>query len=577
MRRRKNYRPGRLNYPRARLIQRLFFVCFAIVAVKAVILAVYPDRRETLDSMANRQYRDDLDLAPYRGTIYDRREFPLAMSVRRPSLAVNPRVFQPTAQETRLLTKHLEIDAKRVAKIATRQSYFAWLRRKVPPLSANRVLDLKIRGLYRITEPFRYYPLGEKFAHLIGYVGIDNTGLLGIEQRFENQLHGQRTALTLIKDARNQPVFFQPAQATPERAGSTLHLTLDRVIQEISMEELSLGVEQAKAEKGFVIVSDPHTGQLLAIANYPSFDPNKPRHIDLKHTRNTALVVLYEPGSIVKPFVIAKAIDLRLIAPGDLHYCENGRLEVGNTTIKDDHPWVSLTTAGVLIHSSNICTYKIAELLGAKRLHSLYRDFGIGTAVNLLSLPGQAIGRVMSYQQWSAIRFANISFGQGFAVSGIELVSAFNAIANGGKLMKPWLITRIKDSNGVVITENAPQISGRILQPETARTMRSILGRVVTHGTGKRAAPTHYSAGGKTSTAEVFDRNLNRYSKTKRVSGFIGFAPLADPYVTIYVSLFAPQNKPYYGGRWAAPVFARIATRVLNYLNVKQELAKVER
>lgn len=574
--RRKDYRPGRFNYSRAKLVQRLFFVCFIIVAVKAVLIAVYPDHRETLDSMANRQYRDDLDLAPYRGTIYDRREFPLAMSVRRPSLAVNPRVFQPTAQETRLLTRHLGIGKKKITKIATRQSYFAWLRRKVPPLPAKKVLDLKIKGLYQITEPFRYYPLGEKFAHLIGYVGIDNTGLLGIEQRFEKQLHGQRTALTLIKDARNQPVFFLPAQVAPERAGSTLHLTLDRVVQEISMEELTLGVERAKAEKGFVIVSDPHTGQLLAVANYPSFDPNKPRYIDIRYTRNTALAVLYEPGSIVKPFVIARAIDLGLIAPGDLHYCENGRLEVGNTTIRDDHPWVSLTTEGVLTHSSNICTYKIAELLGKKRLHDLYLDFGLGTAINSLSLPGQAVGRIMPYQQWSAIRFANISFGQGFSVAGIELVSAFNAIANGGKLVKPWLVARIKDSSGAIVVENSPQILRRILQPETARTVRSILGRVITQGTGKRAAPVHYSAGGKTSTAEVFDRTLNRYSRTKRISGFIGFAPLADPHVTIYVSLFAPQNKPYYGGMWAAPVFARIATRVLNYLNVRRELAKVE-
>ncbi len=537
------------------------------------MLAIFSDRRSTLDNMADRQYHEALDLAPWRGTIYDRRKFPLALSVRRPSLAINPRVFAPTRQQLRALARHLQHTPSSLTALAARQGYFAWLQRKVPPAVAEKTLALNLKGLYQITEPYRYYPLGEKFAQLIGYVGIDNTGLLGIEQQFESQLHGTRTALTLIKDARNQPVFYFPSQATPATSGATLHLTLDRVIQEISMEELAWGIERARARKGFVIVADPHSGRLLALANYPSFDPNKPRHINTSHLHNTAAATLYEPGSIVKPLVIAAALERGLTSMSNLHYCENGRLEVGNTAIRDDKPYAALTTEDILTYSSNICIYKLAQLLGAERLYQLYRDFGLSTAVNRMSLPGQARGRIDHFSKWSAIRFANISFGQGFAASGIELITAFNSIANGGKLMKPQLLERIEDGEGKTITIKTPQMIARVLQPETARQLRGALGRVVAHGTGKLAALQHFRVGGKTSTAEVFDRKLKRYSKTRRIAGFIGFAPLADPHVTIYVSLFEPENTPRYGGKWAAPVFARIASRVLRYLNVKRAIA----
>ena len=572
----EHYRPGRFVHPRARLLQKLLFLGFALVAVKTVVLTIYYDRRSTLDDMADRQYHEALDLAPWRGNIYDRRKFPLALSVRRPSLAINPRVFAPTAQQQHTLARHLNHTPRSIATLAQRRSYFAWLQRKVSPAVAEKILALNIEGLYPITEPYRYYPLGEKFAHLIGYVGIDNTGLLGIEQQFETQLHGKRTALSLIKDARNQTVFYSPTQATPATSGATLHLTLDRVIQEISMEELALGIERARARKGFVIVADPHSGRILALANYPSFDPNKPRHINTRHLHNTAVATLYEPGSIVKPLVIAAALERGLTTLSDLHYCENGRLEVGNTAIRDDKPHAALTTEDILTYSSNICIYKIAQLLGAERLYQLYRDFGLSTVVNSMSLPGQARGRIDHFSKWSAIRFANIAFGQGFATSGIELITAFNSIANGGKLMQPQLLEHIEDGEGKTITAKTPQMITRVLQPETARQLRNALGRVVAHGTGKLAALQHFRVGGKTSTAEVFDRKLKRYSKTRRIAGFIGFAPLADPHITIYVSLFEPQNTPRYGGKWAAPVFARIASRVLRYLNVKQDIALLD-
>ena len=572
----EHYRPGRFVHPRAALVQKLLCVGFVLVAVKTVVLAIYSDRRRTLDDMADRQYHEALNLAPWRGTIYDRRKFPLALSVRRPSLAVNPRVFAPTAQQQHMLARHLHHTPRSLSAIAKRRSYFAWLQRKIPPALAEKILALNIKGLYEITEPYRYYPLGEKFAHLIGYVGIDNTGLLGLEQQFESQLHGKRTALSLIKDARNQPVFYSPTQASPTTSGATLHLTLDRVMQEISMEELALGIEQARARKGFVIVADPHSGRILALANYPSFDPNKPRHLDTRHLHNTAAATLYEPGSIVKPLIIATALEHGLTTLSDLHYCESGRLEVGNTAIRDDKPHAALTTEDVLTYSSNICTYKIAQLLGEERLYQLYRDFGIGTAINSMSLPGQARGRIDHFSKWSAIRFANISFGQGFATSGIELVTAFNSIANGGKLMQPQLLARIEDGEGKTINAKSPRMIARVLQPETARRMRHALGRVVAHGTGKLAALQHYHVGGKTSTAEVFDRQLKRYSKTRRIAGFIGFAPLADPHLTIYVSLFEPQNTPRYGGKWAAPVFARIASRILRYLNVRKDITLLD-
>ena len=564
--------PGRLVQARLRLLFKLAICCFAIVALKVTSLAVYPDRKEDLDNIANRQYHEGLDLFPYRGTIYDRRKFPLAISVRRPSLAVNPRLFKPSASQRRLLGQRLTISQEKINKISTKKNYFAWLARKVPHDIAQQVLSLRIGGLYQVSEPFRYYPLADKFAHLIGYVGLDNIGLLGMERSFEKQLRGQRQDLRLIKDARNQPLFFLPAQAQPQQAGQVLHLTVDRVIQEISMEELALGVDNAKAKYGFVLVADPHTGQLLAVANYPSFDPNRPRFIDIANSKNTAVVNAFEPGSIVKPLVVATALDRQLLAKDDLLHCEDGRLEVDGGVIHDDRPYTTLTVTEVLINSSNICIYKIATLLGRQGLHDLYNNFSLTSADNSLPLPGQAFGRIDPTKSWSMIRFANISFGQGFLSSGVELLTAFNSIANGGQLLRPYLIERREDGDGTIIEHRRPQIIRRVLQPETARDVRTILGQVVSHGTGRLARLANYRVAGKTSTAEIYDRQAKSYSKTRRIAGFIGFAPLADPHVTIYVSLFEPGNKPYYGGKWAAPVFAKIAARVLKYLNVRQQV-----
>ena len=563
----------RFSFPRFKYLRRAFYLCFAIIAAKFVALTLLSE--PLLNSIADKQYHDDLDLASYRGSIYDRRQFPLAISVRRPSLAVNPRVFSPNQTQRTDLKKLLQLPDKRIEKISNKASYFAWLKRKVSPPIAKQVLALQIKGLYSINEPFRYYPLAERFAHLVGYVGLDNTGLLGLEQRYEHQLHGQRTAMTLIRDARNQPVFYLPAQAQPEKSGNDLTLTLDHVIQEISMEELAAGVAHADAQKGFVIVSDPHTGQILALANYPSFDPNRPRFIATANIRNTAATSLYEPGSIVKPLIVAKALDLGLTQADTLHDCEDGKMEVGNTSIKDDHPHLVLDSADTLTYSSNICIYKIALLLGAERLYNLYHAFGLATEVNFLDIPGQATGRINFYQQWTALRFANISFGQGFSTTGIELVNAYNVIANGGKLMRPYLLTKVSDDRGNVLQERNPQVVRQVLRPEVARQMRFILGRVIQHGTGKLANPKPYSAGGKTSTAEIYDRQRKRYSKTDRIAGFIGFAPLSDPHITVYVSLYRPRNKPYYGGKWAAPIFANISRRVLDYLSVKKVLSDV--
>lgn len=561
----------RFSFPRFKYLRAALYCCFAIVVAKFIILTLLS--KPLLDSIADKQYHDDLNLAPYRGSIYDRRQFPLAISVRRPSLAINPRVFNPTPAQSQSLQKLLQLSDKKIAKISTKESYFAWLKRKVEPTVATQVLSLQIKGLYSINEPFRYYPLAERFAHLVGYVGLDNTGLLGLEQRYENQLHGQRTALTLIRDARNQPVFYLPAQAKPEKSGYDLTLTLDHVIQEISMEELAAGVANADAQKGFVIVSDPHTGQILALANYPSFDPNRPRFISTTNIRNTAATSRYEPGSIIKPLIVAKALDLGLTRADTLHDCEDGEMEVGNTTIKDDHPHLVLDTADTLTYSSNICIYKIALLLGAKRIYDLYHAFGLATEVNSLDIPGQATGSIRYYQRWTPIRFANVSFGQGFSATGVELVNAYNVIANGGKLMRPYLLAKVSDDRGNVSQTNSPQVVRQVLRPEVARQMRYILGRVIQHGTGKLANPHPYSAGGKTSTAEIYDRQRKRYSKTDRIAGFIGFAPLSDPHITVYVSLYRPRNKPYYGGKWAAPIFANISRRVLDYLSVKKVLS----
>jgi cell division protein FtsI (penicillin-binding protein 3) len=536
---------------------------------------LFPPSSKSLEAVASRQYQKVLELSEYRGTIFDRRQSPLAISIHKPSLFVNPRVFSPNSKQLNALGKLLDVTPAKLKRSIPKNRYFAWLKRKTTPETADRIMALNINGLYKVAEPDRYYPLGSNLASVIGYVGTDNKGLMGLERRHDRQLRGQSTSIFKPQDARGRAIFFKSDLAAPEKSGHSIILTIDQAIQEIAQNELIEGVNRARAKQGFVIVSDPHTGRILALANYPTFNPNEKNSININSTINHALADVYEPGSVIKPIVMAGVLEQGAVRADEQHFCENGLYRGGKWQIRDDHPYGDLDTAGILIHSSNICIYKVAKRVGSDGLYKILRDFGFATGDSSVDFPGQASGILDRPAKWSQVQFANIAFGQGMAVNGLEMVTAYGAIANGGHLMKPYLIDRIESSDGAIIFSNTSTIIRKVIGPETSKTLRNMLMAVVDEGTGRSSALENYTVGGKTGTSEKVDPLTKAYSPTKRIASFIGFTPISDPHLVIYVVIDEPGNRPYYGGLWAGPVFRNIAEKTLKYLNVAPD-KKVE-
>jgi len=562
--------PGRFHDGRGKLISILALGCFVALIARGVKLSLFPAKQQSLNHIASAQYQKKITLAPYRGSIYDRRGEPLAISIRKPSLVVNPSKFKPTKSQTKLLARYLGIPQSRITRIAKKDNQFAWLKRQTTLARAQKALSIEIDGLSLVQEPGRYYPAGNAAAHLLGFVGIDNDGLIGLERQFDKDLRGQPITITPTKDAKRRTIFKEAIGAAPEKTGHSLHLTLDRVVQEIAEEALAKWSLKTRANKAYAIVADPHTGRILAMANYPPFDLNDTRSLKMKKAKNHALLDVFEPGSTTKPLVVAAAIETKKTWPQEMHDCENGKMRLNRRTIHDTHPAKMLSTEQTVVQSSNICAYKIAKKMGPELFSKMMHKFGLGSQEVALDIPGEGRGWMQNWQTWKDIRFANISFGQGFMTSALELVQAMSAIANGGILMKPMLVEKITTSDGIVVSSTPTEQIRRVISPETAKKVRYILHLVTEdeEGTGKSARTEHYSTAGKTGTAQKVDPGIKGYAKGKYLVSFLGFAPVKDPHLTIYVGVDEPKEKPFYGSAWAAPIFAEIAEKSLHYLNV---------
>ena len=574
LRRRPRQQPGQLYQARLRVVQWGILSLFAVLLVRAVMLHIFPAAEESLSNIADNQYSRRVELAPWRGTIFDRRGDPLAISIRKPSLAINPRVFSPSSKELHKLAAILRLPVRQLRKTAAKKGYFAWVARQIDHRQAEQAKNLELKGLFEVSEPARFYPASEAGAHLVGFVGIDSNGLIGLERRFDRDLRGQSVHLTSGRDAYGNTIFSKNA-AIPEKTGNNVHLTIDRVIQEIAEEELVKGLKAAESVKGFAIVADPHTGRILAVANYPRFDPNNTTKLDIKRTRNHAFADVFEPGSTTKPFVAAAAIDASKTRIDSIHDCENGHLRIGRSVIHDTHPAKTLTTAQSIIESSNICIYKIAQKLGRSATERALRDFGIAGGRETRGIGWAGRGYLSPSEKWRDIRFATVSFGQGLLTTGLELVQAMGVIANGGTLVKHSLVEKIVSSDGTIVGSSAQSQVRRVISPETARAMRKTLHDVVDleEGTGNNAVIPRWTTAGKTGTAQKVDPGIKGYAKDKYIASFLGFAPVKDPHLVVYVLVDEPKKKPYYGGVWAAPIFAGITERTLNYLNVAADRA----
>lgn len=555
-------------FNRAKGILLLFALGFVLLLSRGFWLHIF-SKSEILNSIARQQYQSSIKLAPYRGTIYDRRYVPLAISIKTPSLAINPKLFDPTDEEERILSKTLGIQIQKIRETEKKKNYFAWLKRKISPDIFDQVMKLDIAGLYSLMEPFRFYPQGTNAAHLIGFVGTDDNGLLGLERIYDKKLKGTPGESFRLRDAKGHQIFLNADSALPQTSGYNLILTIDSVIQEIAEKALEKWVQESKAKGGFAVVADPHTGRILALANQPGFDPNEPQQIKIQNTNNAAMTSLFEPGSIMKSFTLSAALEQGLTSESEVFNCEKGRFQVDEKSyIHDDHPKEMLTTSEILMHSSNIGTFKIAKRLGKKGLYNALHNFGFGSQEALIEFPGATGGQLSKPDKWEPIRFANISFGQGLLVTGLEVVAAYSVFANGGNLVRPHVIERIENEEGHILYTSEQIDKKKILSPKTVNILRRMLERVVNEGGAGLAKTSSYTTAGKTGTAEKIDPQTHRYGPTMRIANFVGFSPVNDPHILVYIVIDEPQEKPYYGGRWAAPAFSEVVSKTLKYLNV---------
>lgn len=557
---------------RLRLSLFATFFCLWIFAIFLRLLWLQIGEYGFLTQKAARQQQRSIEVAPPRGIIYDRKGRELAMSIQVDSVFAVPSEIPDQGTTARLLARILKADPKEIfAKLESSRS-FAWIARKLDNDTSARIRALNLKGIYFQKEPKRFYPKNDLAAQVIGYVGMDDEGLAGIERSFDERLRGRAGKMLITMDARHRWVGRVEKNPVP---GQNLVLTIDEDIQHIAEKELEAAMQQTHAEAGTVVIQNPRTGEILALANYPTFNPNNSRGISPKSLRNRAVSDAYEPGSTFKMVTIAAALEEKVTNPNEVFDCQMGKIFLGGRTIHDHKAYGMLTVSQVLQNSSDVGAIKIALRLGDDRMYKYIRDFGFGSRTGI-ELPGETRGMTKPVSRWSKMSIGAISMGQEIGVSPLQLVSMTSAMANDGIWTPPRIVAGTTAGSVDVVGGPArslvfhPGQQHRVISSMTAAEMREMLQEVVLKGTGKNAILDGYSSAGKTGTAQKINPLTHRYG-SKDIASFSGFAPVNNPAVTITVILDSPVG-PHEGGLVAAPAWARIAQQVLEYLDVPHDV-----
>ncbi|HEY3176376.1 MAG TPA: penicillin-binding transpeptidase domain-containing protein [Candidatus Polarisedimenticolia bacterium] len=531
-------------------------------------------RAGEMRGLARRQYEQIITLDARRGLLRDRNGLELAMSIEVDSIyAVPAEIEDPVATAAALapvlsrLPGSQPISPQALAAKLSGDKLFTWIRRKVDPAAVAAVSALNLKGIAFEREHRRFYPHAGLAAHVLGWVGMDNTGMDGLELALDGRIRGKDGQMFALRDARGRR-FLKAARREPV-PGRDVALTIDETIQHIAERELRQAMEDTGAAEGSVIVMEPATGEILALANEPTYNPNRPSDSPAAHRKNRAVVDAYEPGSTFKVITMASALERELVGPNEVFDCQNGLLKVGRAVIHDHKRFGLLTATEILQQSSNVGVMKIGLRLKREDFHETILRFGLGARTGI-ELPGEARGLVREPKDWSGVSQATISFGQEVSVTPLQLVTAINVVADGGLLRAPRIVLRETGADG---SETAPadlRPVRRVLKESTVRTLTRMMLSVVDEGTAKAARMPGYSVAGKTGTAQKIGPE-GTYASGRFVASFVGFVPSTRPALTILVVLDEPRGSLYHGGDIAAPVFRRIALPSLRYLGVPPE------
>jgi len=550
------------------ILGTLFLLWAGFVCGRLVQLQIF--RYGDLQQHAIRQQQRTIEVAPKRGIIYDRQGHELAMSILVDSVFAVPSEIPDPTTAAALLGRILKSDPNELRARFQASRTFTWVARKVDAEAAERIRSLNLRGIYFQKEPKRFYPKRELAAQILGYVGMDDEGLSGVERAYDERLQGRPGQMLISVDARKR--WFGRVEREPE-PGENVVLTLDESIQYIAEKELEAAMKETHAAAGTVIVQNPHTGEVLALANRPTFNPNWSRGMKPEQLKNRAVSDVYEPGSTFKIVTLSAALDQKLTNPDELVDCQMGSIVVGGRRIRDHKPFGVLKVSDVLARSSDVGAIKIGLRLGEERLDHYIRAYGFGSQTGI-ELPGETRGLAKPVSRWSKVSIGAISMGQEIGVSPLQLVSMVSTVANDGVWTAPRIVaatTEPRSTPQMVVFHPAQQ--RRVVSPLTAAEMRHMLEGVVEnpHGTGKKAVLEGYTSAGKTGTAQKVDPATGTYSRTKYIASFAGFAPVNNPAITVVVILDSPVGL-HQGGQVSAPVFQRVAQQVLAYLHTPHDL-----
>ncbi|MGB6544089.1 MAG: penicillin-binding transpeptidase domain-containing protein [Candidatus Acidiferrales bacterium] len=552
--------------PRGRIflitVLAALWMVFALGRLGYLQLVCYSDYL----ARAQHQQRLIVEVSPSRGDILDRNLRPLAMSVAADTCFAVPSEIPDPAMVAQLLAGPLNLSQDDIlSRLASSRTY-ARLARKLSPETVARIDALNLKGIYFEKEDQRFYPKRELAASVLGYVDVDQRGLGGIEYSLDSHISGQGSRTVVLADAHRHAL--DSSDQVPVAVGNVV-LTLDQNIQYIAERELNVAIRETHAISGTVIVENPNTGELLAVANFPTFNPNVAGSSPVDARMDRAISAAYEPGSIFKIVTLSAAIDQGLVKPTDVVDCQEGSIDIAGHKIHDWHPFGDLSVADILANSSDVGTIKIGLRLGAPKLYQYMHSYGFGQPTGV-DLPGESKGLMRRLENWTPISVGSISMGQEVGVTPIQILTVMSAIANGGTIIRPHIVAGLRTGSQAIVPEAQPA-PRRVMQATTAATMRGMLEGVVLHGTGEFAHLDGYTAGGKTGTAQKIDPATGRYSKTQYNASFVGFAPLNTPAIAVLVTLDSPVG-PHEGGQVAAPVFHRVVQQVLEYLNVPHDV-----
>jgi cell division protein FtsI (penicillin-binding protein 3) len=552
-----------------RIPKRRFYILFfsltgvfALLLLKLAYLQFF--HPINLSQTAERQSKLIQELEPFRGKILDRKGEEMAIDLRLFSLGAQANKITNKAAVADKLAPLLNMNRGTILAKISRKKDFVWIARRLDKQTSEAIAALKIKELELRPEWKRFYPNKEAAGHLVGFAGLDHAGLEGVEFMYDSYLKGISGWKSTVKDAKQHEVVSKQSELVLPVDGYDLVLTLDVVLQHAADKYLAETCKKYNAVGGVLAVMDPRNGDVLALANYPSFDPNKAGQTPPDHRRNRSITDIYEPGSVFKIFTFAGAVEEGLVHVNDRIFCEYGKYRTGGRTLHDVHPYGALTVAEVLAKSSNIGTSKIADKLGKDRLHAYIKKFGFGQKTDI-DLPGEISGLITAPRFWSAPSLSSVAMGQEVGLTGIQLIAATSAIANGGLLVKPRIVKEIRDPDGEVIKTYPPVVKRRVISESTSKEVREMMKKVVSkQGTGSLAIidSPGLEVGGKTGTAQkIVD---GAYSHGHFAASFVGYIERGDKMVTILVSVDDPRPV-YYGGSVAAPLFKRMAEKVLEY------------